>query len=226
MIVAKPELIFKEMREKEMPFWHILRHNTEKEVAANMNKDVPLEESVMMLKETLESLSGDTVDVIVSERTKEDLGKGGNIKNIKRQEYTVKLNGIDVSGIGSVKSANDPIFQLMKQNYDLQLMFEKLSWEKNNSGDAATIAGVERIVDRLDKYLPQIFGFKNVPILPQVNGLPTATTKEEAAKQLQESIDKISKIDPDVLDTLSRFATLAETKPDVYKMVVAQLKGS
>jgi hypothetical protein len=223
------ERVISAMEKNQMPFWILKDGRTE--IERMQEPESTVDASVQFLRDCMAQLSGQYVDIVISNKCHSDKASGG--KNYKNYEYKIKLqgSGVNVYGsdsiqggmIGLLKEIGNLNTKLVQQEYQMKL--EKLE-EKMNKGISGLDhpllkQGVDILADiasRID--LPFL---KSRTLSPPLAGTPdvettntkTKRTKEET-KIIVDSINILFSVDPDFINTIQTLASFAKRDTKKY----------
>lgn len=222
--VKNYELILDKMQKENLPFYQILDNDGKTMIDQNEDPEVSAHEAAKKMQDIFDSISG-TVIVKLCNKTKEDKGKGGAIRNIT---LTTKIpdhsNNSNIQGIGAVAPNISDIearleekynqkFEAYKREQDLLRRIEKLEAEKKEGND-------------VEKYMPLIAGiFGNqipTPLAgndPNINGIDN-----EVHQRINAAIKILYRNDKNFVSNLEKLANIAQNNPIVYQVAIEKLK--
>ena len=215
---------FRLMREHDCRFWKLKDSDGKSVLGEQKSDEVGIEESVRKLEDTLAELNGRFVNLEARSRSSKDRGAGGDLKS-GIFDLRVKLDG---NGIGSTATASPSINPAL---YDRIAGLEKQLLEveyKHKMSD------LQRQIDELKEGNPMLDQL--VPVLSGLfaQGNPGGTAAAQAPAlagpekkqgRVKELLVRLSKVDPNVLETLECLVKFAEANPSQYLGYVNMLKS-
>lgn len=227
MAYINPTYLYKLQNEHQAVFWKV--YDSVARVPINeQTEDISLEDSQDKLKSTIENCSGDYVnvklyqnkpkrktagDTVISEiHVKVKLGN--SITDNSRQVSNAGLNGI---------SLNDYISKIDEVR---KLELEKLKMEIEHSQDKEQ-SKLEKILNKLLDNDSFVLGLTGVLKAIVTKGQAQTVSKppQQALKpstgndDINQAVERLSKIDPDIVNTLNNLAAFAEKNPDALEQI-------
>lgn len=200
-----------------------------------------MDESILRLQETVQDISGQTIDIKISDRCNDEKAKGG--RGFKNFEYKIKLSGTgDVSGIGAIGGGGNVVLSLLREINELKTAQIKAAYE-------IQLKEIERKMDELkeakgglnmDTALNKVFAFisENPGFLtgntakvtaPGLAGPPEGeqavfAPDTDTKVKMRNALVRLSKVDANIAETLTALADFAESNPEKYKQYIPILK--
>lgn len=229
MAFVKLQTIKDQMLNKQLPFFSIKEGN--QVVDLQDDEGVSVDAAVEQLESIVESIESGILEIALSNKSKKQKAKGG----ADLMNFTYKIR------IGESKKENESgSLALIREIYELKADLQKKDFEHR-------MEELERIMSKkekkpafdLDHPLAQQaitgllthFAGGSAPVANHTGiadnvsepEAPAAETKTkrmtpEEKKTLTESIQRLSKVDPDIINTLVKLANLAESNPGKYNM--------
>lgn len=192
-------------------------------------------EAIQKLDHCLESLEPNQVVYLTLRRTsKKDKGLGGST----RGNYQFKIRTGTAKAISGhtpqidTSLVNSEILRLMQEKKELELKMAELKAEQKH---AELERKIEEIKNEsvLDKYAPQIMGVLQSMFAKQtsapvaVAGLEQEETQTETTpkQRITAAINRLLKVDKNLVETLELLATFAEQQPQSYLGFLPMLKA-
>ena len=244
MVYATLDLILDKMRRSNAPFYQVKDDNS---LIDENNEIKDIGSACASLANTINSLSGDSVTVRVSDK----MFRGDEVANgthkatptfrisLSKKVDNQSINGhqstILAAELDKVKLQNEEYKRQLKkieedrQNAkikDLEDKIKELSTKKNDSGPFDVI--IEKLVYNLG--MKHLGGPVSAAAASNINGINdnqgtemTEERKQEINQRLSAAIRAISKVDKDYLENLEKIAKIAVNNPNKYKLAVSML---
>jgi hypothetical protein len=221
------EFMFQKMRDNKLPYFIVT--DGRDEISRNED-EASVEAAAAMLEDVLSNVMDSLVIVKLMEKTKKELGRGGNIRATVL-EYKIQLRPTAaMRGIGGY--GNNMVDDLMRENSKLkdQLTDEKIErikFENKKELEELRKEMNEKPNPMMEmgmKALGHLFG---EPPVTQVAGAEDGHVKQADAdriKNIRAAIVRLSKVDPTLDDTLTALANFAEKNPDKYRSFIPLMK--
>ena len=248
--IRDPNIIIEKMRTGKYNFYHVKDSDNKSFLDQQQDPNVSVEEAAGMLENILSNING-LVHVTISRKTMKQQGEGGDAGK-DTLKYSIKMGstGMPVQGGLGGNIGGSPlqlILDSMQRNMDLQvkMLEQKYEHEKQMTEINQAINGAQDPLQKwmpiIGPYIPQILAHIGIstPVQP-INGMPNTasqptttppikpqqvTMTDEQKKELNQAIHKLMQLDPNFIGNLTQLASLAEEKPDVYKIAISQLNN-
>lgn len=228
--ITDPNYIIEKMVAEKFPYFQVLDTDGKTVISENDDPEVDVHQAAKRLMDLFERISG-TFTVVLSSKTKQEKGAGGNPRNLR---LTTKIgnsyNNSGVNGIGVVNnSANIAEIEARleakyKEQFDAKMReiellrrIEKLEEEKNAPDD-------------LEKYAPVIQAiagmFGNGGGIP-LNGSPNINGPGEVNpvfSRINAAVKILYNNDKNFVENLEKLADIAKNRPFIYSMAISKLK--
>lgn len=235
MAYVKISKVISVMREDDIRFFTVTDTDKSKLIELKTG-DHSVEHAVDKLEDFLSDLSGTWVNVNLRKKETKATGAGGDNKT-GNYDFKVALNGwSSESGSSSSKSSdNNLVMSLMRELSDQKIENMRLQMQMMQKSEMDVLnKKLEALSEGspLDKYLPvlmpmfqKISGMPMANAAPGIHGVEEEESKATAKDKLKSAINRLAKADKQLIANLTKLADLAEQKPEVYKMAIAQLNS-
>ncbi|MGR3221388.1 MAG: hypothetical protein ACUZ8H_16450 [Candidatus Anammoxibacter sp.] len=221
-LTTDPEIIYTTMRESDWKFFKV-SSSSNKLMCSMVDPNKTLEESIAKLEHFLTFQEG-LINISIFSK----VGKGGDNTSYN---YTIKVGKYETnnpadSGTNPGMNAGNFETRLSEQIANLEARFElktkitdlerELKEEVKEGNPMA-----DKIIGLVGNYLNQ----KAAPVpAPVISGNEADTAKVNTEKiRLHKAISTLAHLDDKFLIHMEKFAELAETKPELYKIAIEQL---
>ena len=225
MAFVKLQTIKDQMLNKQLNFFSVKEGN--QLVDIQDDEGVSVDAAVEQLESIVESIESGILEIALSNKSKKQKAKGG----ADLMNFTYKIR------IGESKKENESgSLSLIREIYELKADMQRKDFEYRMQELERSMKKKEKkdffeqpLVQEAITGLIQTFATKATPVAnhtgiadnhseaeapPQTNRRMTPEEK----KTLTETIQRLSKVDPDIIETLVKLANLAETNPGKYNM--------
>jgi len=218
--------MFSQLHDKQLPYWTV--SDGRSVIAFNDDED-SLSKSEELLQEVLDNVLDAYVIVKISERPRKDLSKGGNTRS-NFLEYKIQLKAASQPGVRGISGNSNNVDELHQE-------IKKLRDELHKKE-------LEVIKDNFQRQIDELKEKKNDPMtemgMQVLSGLlipkktvAVAGAEDEAVKtdfvekqkRIKLALVKLSKVDPDLDQTMTLLAEFAVNNPDQYKSFIPMLKS-
>lgn len=217
-----PEFVSQIMQQQNAKFWIIKDAAGGKAYINKQDQDIDLYQSIEMLQDFLDQIQG-TVSVSVMQKF--DVSPSANYDRFtflvrkparSRSAPAVGSPFTQTAAPGNTVSL-DRYLEIMERKNDLQNQLFQLQ-------NANSLTGLDRLLDKVveDPTIvhQMISGFR-APAPIQVSKVDT----QNATSELDTTIERLKKIDPDLPVTLMQLAAVAEASPETLTFFKEQLKN-
>lgn len=232
MAFVKLQTIKDQMLNKQLPFFSIKEGN--QVVDLQDDEGVSVDAAVEQLESIVESIESGILEIALSNKSKKQKSKGG----ADLMNFTYKIR------IGESKKENESgSMALIREIYELKAKMQEQSFEHRMQELERSMKKKEKkdffeqpMVQEAITGLIQNFGKQATPVanhhgiaddLAETEAPPETKTQRrmtpEEKKTLTETIARLSKVDPDIINTLVKLAQLAESNPGKYNMAKSML---
>lgn len=220
MPFVKLEYIYKIIEEKELPYFKVTDGKTL--IGKNNDESEPAK-AVELLRDIIDMIEDSVISISLSEKNDKEKSRGGS--NWDNYNFKVRLKQADsINGTGGI---NGTILSLMEKNNELM---RTIGEQQKNQ----VIEGLQRQItelkedkakpDVLEKYAPLLFqalsGKPAPAALAGINDGPVNEAAVDKKEQIRAAVIRLSRIDSNLHDTLTRLADFAEAHPDKYKSFI------
>jgi hypothetical protein len=246
-VITNIDYVIKVMNQKSFPYWVVYDDKTK----VNQNEDVKnVANSAKELRECIEALQGNYVEVSISSKNGDELKQGGDLKNTVLR-YTIPCGGTSEAKNQPVQD-NSNMIQLITENVSLkfQNQIESLKQQLAEYEDEDSLIGnveqtpVEKLVDMLLPHAPAVIGkLFNIDIPPvrpttlagpgaveeptQTTTQTTTRTPEQILqiKKAAQAGNMLIQVDEFFGDRLLGLAILAKYDVNTYNMASGYLNN-
>lgn len=229
MVTVTLERVISAMQKNEMAFWILKDGRTTVEMMQDSETDI--DASIQLLREVMSQVSGQFIDIIISNKSNSEKAKGG--KAYLNYDYRIKLaaspglhgsNELQGGVIGLLKEIGNLQSKLIEQKYEA--LIEKLTQKHAMNGAEKLHPLMEKginvladIAERIE--LPFLKSKVPSPLAgpPETEVVKTNGTRKRSKEENQilvNAIDILSSVDPDFTNTLTKLATFAKNDPKKY----------
>lgn len=219
MALVKQSYIIEQMRSKSLNFF-IVKEGAQI-VDLQDDEGTSTEGAIDQLTETLNSIESGILEIAVSNKSRKQKAKGGDANNFT---YKVRIgeNKTDQAGAGG----------LLREIYELRAQMDKKEFEHQLQEVERRLSKKDKKESLMDNPMVQQAigaliskygaGAGAVADAPGIHGVETPETKTKITQEekalLANSVSRLSKVDPDIINTLVKLANLAEENPAKYNM--------
>lgn len=210
MALITIETTGKLQRQQNAIFWKVC--DKTKKLVINRNDELmPIENSIELLRDTLKDCIGDYCSVTLYTEKPTQLEKGSTKGKIF--ELLVKLDSTQYnqSPINGTSSNFSEMLELHKKV--MQLEFEKKQADERD--EAIQQKPLEKLVDKLTE--GNTINLLLSAFMNKLNKQPESISGAPA--DLKPTIEKLSKVDPDYINTLQKMAIYLEKNPGVLPQI-------
>lgn len=215
------------MQEHQMPFW-ILRDG-KTEIDRMQDIECSVDASIEKLTEVLDDLSGQTVDIEIS--NKNNLSKATAGRAYKNYDYKIKLtnpvnnsnSGIDSLSLSLIREIGTLKTQLVEISYKNQvdLMQKRIDEIKAEKENPMLNAAIGQLISMFGVGNPQFSGIA-AGSAPVLNGVDD---KQDRINKTRIALNALSAVDKDLPDTLTLLAEFATKHPEKYYSFIPLIKS-
>lgn len=154
-----------------------------------------------------------------------------NRKNGNSEERTISgFGGISGHGLSVIKDYEREMRQLQNdlQSEKLERLSDKYKYESQISDLNRQLTDAKSSDVRINGMLTQLSSIMSPTMNRAVNGISNNSTnmsEDDKRNKIVDAMNRLVKADPNFSENISKLANLVETKPDIYKMAVAQLNS-
>lgn len=242
------EHVYKMMRKHTCRFWELYEKDATN-IDEMQDDDTNVEDSILKLQSTLDDLSGNTVNITISEWAKKRQGKGGRPKFY--YEFCIMLSNAGVSsstrepaGSGNIalltKIKDLEIENLrLKMENDFDKKLEKLRLDLEGNKKTAKVTVADKVVDEMMPILRQWMkqevskgqgGTTTINALddepPTDKVISDKVAHDKNLKRVSDALMKWKQADANFLDSLETVAQWALTNPTEYRQYLPMIKES
>ncbi len=232
------EFVVKQLRAHQIKFWKMVDSDGKSVIAEQKDEERTVEQSVNMLEETLMDLRGKYVLLKARAKGGSKIAAGGdNTTGIF--DWKILLDE-KAQGVGAVKEPGSSDvtkhLTLMDQIQNLRLEMQQKEHQHQMERLQDRIKEMESemkesnpMMDSLIAGLTKVFagGSLSAPVasVPTTPVPQLAGTEPSNGARIKNAIIRISKIDPDVPETLEALASFAEKNPEQFLGYIKMLKS-
>lgn len=227
MAYVPKDHVYKVMRQKDLFRYRVIDAGRKID---EQDEPLKVEDAVSRLQETLDSLEGTYVDVILSPYAKQEKRRGGNTVK-EDMQFRVSLGG-STQKIGGIA---DDVKKLMDEKYELLRKIDQMSFERKlddmrremrefQERDNDSIGSIAKAHPMLIPAIISALTGKEIPMAePGIAGTRSSNTEsgDDAGTDpddiIDEAIERLYEVDEDLPSTLSGLADFAENNPDQYR---------
>lgn len=218
------EFMFKQMEDNNLPYYQVF--GADRTVISDNQTISDLQESKTALEEVLNAVMDTSVIVTLSKKTRKEIGAGGSIKAGYREYKIILRASTGVNGIGSPGIVQE----LMNENSILKDKLHDKDIQSIKDDFQRQIDDLKKVDPFESKALEAIAGLlmpNNKPVAGvAIAGNPTDTVdinQVERQRKLKSAITRLAAVDPNLEESMTKFADWAEKNPDKYKLMLATL---
>lgn len=237
MVLVTLQRVLKIMQENNCMYWTL--YDGKSVFDSYQDGGGHIDESLQRLQETVQDISGQTIEIKISDRNNEEKAKGG--RGFKNFEYKIKLSGGgEISGIGA-GGGNNIVLSLLREINDLKTAQIKAAYEVQLNEIQRQMESLKEAKGglNLDQALNKVFTFisDNPGFLtgnpakvtaPGLAGPPETETApvpdKESQNKLRNALIRLTRIDKNLPETLTALADFAESNPEKYKQYLPLIK--
>ena len=211
------EFVLKEMDENDLTYFKLKDGNS---LIYQQDKNISLSEAKSILRDTVDSLDGDLINIELYNKNNKTLAQGG--KDYQKRSFTIRLNSArGIAGIGAGGAGNEKLLReiselnskLVRQEFERK--FDDLKRSLEDKPDTIT-----SLIQGITPYLPKLLGM-DVPAAATLAGPPAEpqqVTVEEYKQRINAALRKLAVIDNEYVVVLEALAELATNDPASYNM--------
>lgn len=225
MVYVQIDTVTDQMKKYQCRFFTV--KDGTKTIDRYQDEDSTVDQSIAALEDFLHTLTGNFVDVTISDKSGMQQSRGGSAKMF---EYRVKLGAVSqaISGTEHKGESLAGYKDLMKEIAQLR--------EEN------TALRFQNTIDALKKEIQEIKNDKSNPLQEQallmvanylggngktqpVQHLAGPPETADSKARLRAAIKKWMQLDPEMIETIEMIVQFAEVKPDSYNTTKTMLKA-
>lgn len=219
------EYIFKAMELHSAIYWSIQPIEGAKYIA-KQERDIPVEDSIELLREALDSITG-TVKVTITYREQKERGEGKDnytgiyTYHVKKLSQNPRAAGAGAAASGFGGGGVPLELYLSAQNEIQSLRFELFQEKLSQNTGSSTL---DRVLDKVLENPSLVSGIGRMFGAPASGGV-AAPAKFEGNEQesINQSIEELKKLDSDLVNTLRNLVVVCKAYPDTLEAFKAQL---